>query len=143
MTHTIETTIEVGASLATLRAAIGTPEGFRGWLAADTEVDAAGRYTFSFGPRAVTFAPNPAADRDVRMTCVHERENPDWLGTELAITLTPLDADRTRVELTHAGYREKNDTFHRSVTGWTYFLSSLAAYATTGKGAPFGAKVAA
>jgi uncharacterized protein YndB with AHSA1/START domain len=142
MTHTIENSIEIAAPLATLRTAITTRDGFRAWFCVDTEVDSAGRYTLSFGPRVVTFAVDRADDRGIAMTCVSEQENPDWLGTELTITLTPLTDGKTRVDLRHAGYRSQNDTYARSIKGWAYFLTSLAVYATTGKGTPFEATAA-
>jgi uncharacterized protein YndB with AHSA1/START domain len=145
--HTIENSIEIAAPLATLRTAITTRDGFRAWLTDDTEVDAAGRYTFSFAPsgerRAVTFSLDRADDRGVAMRCVDHENNPDWLGTELAITLTPAAGGRTRVDLAHAGYESKNECYERSVQGWAYFLTSLAQYATTGRGTPFVAKAAA
>jgi uncharacterized protein YndB with AHSA1/START domain len=135
--HTIENSIEIAAPLATLRTAITTRDGFRAWLAVDTQVDAGGRYTFSFGPRAVTLTLDRADDRGVAMTCVDVHDNPDWLGTELAIALTPIAGGKTRVDLVHAGYRSKNECYERSIQGWAYFLASLAQYATTGKGTPF------
>jgi uncharacterized protein YndB with AHSA1/START domain len=146
---TIETSIEIAAPLATLRTAITTRDGFRAWLNDDTQVDAAGRYTFTFSfaapvpARAVTFTLDRADDRGIAMTCVHEQNNPDWLGTVLAITLTPLAGGKTRVDLAHAGHPSKNECYARSTEGWAHFLSSLAQYATTGKGAPFYAPVAA
>ncbi len=141
--YTIETSLDIAAPFATLRAAISTRDGFRAWFADDTEVDAAGHYTFSFGPRVVTFTLERADDRGVAMTCVREQNNPDWLGTELVIALTPLSDRQTRVELAHRGYPHKNECYERCVEGWAHFLSSLALYATTGKGHPFDAKVAA
>ena len=141
--NTIENSIEIAAPLSTLRAALTTCDGFRAWLAADTQVDAEGRFTFSFGPRAVTFTLDRDDDRGIAMTCVHVQDNPQWLGTQLAIALTPLAGGKTRVDLAHAGYSSKNECFERSTMGWAHFLLSLAEYATTGKGFPFDAKVAA
>ncbi len=97
----------------------------------------------SFGPRAVAFAVDRADDRSIVMTCVREQDNPNWLGTELSITLTPLAGGKTRVDLAHAGYASKNECYARCIDGWDHFLSSLARYATTGEGMPFGATVAA
>ena len=136
--YTIELSLEIAAPLSTLRTAMTTPDGFRGWLAEDTRVDPAGRYTFSFPPRAVTFTLDRADDRGIAMTCVHEHDNPDWLGTKLTITLTSTASGTTRVDLVHAGYPSKNECYERSIEGWAYFLASLAQYATTGKGTPFG-----
>lgn len=140
--YAIEHSIEIAAPLATLRTALGTRDGFRAWFAQDTQVDEAGRYTFTFGPRVVTFTLDRANDRGIAMTCVQERNNPDWLGTELTITLTPIAGGKTRVDLVHAGYPSKDECYTRCIEGWSYFLSSLAQYATTGKGTPFEAKVA-
>ena len=91
---------------------------------------------------APTLTLDRADDRGIAMTCVDVHDNPDWLGTELAITLTPLAGGKTRVDLAHAGYPSKNECYERSIEGWAYFLASLAQYATTGKGMPFGAAVA-
>ncbi len=141
--YTIQTSIEIAAPVAPLHAAITTPEGFRAWLAEDTQVDAPGRYTFSFGPRAVTFAVDRADDRSIVLTCVREQDNPDWLGTELSITLTPVAGGTTRVDLVHAGYASKNECYARCIEGWEHFVSSLARYVTTGSGRPFSAKIPA
>ncbi len=142
--HTITGSIEIAAPLATLRTAITTRDGFRGWMADDTEVDAGGRYTFRFArpeaTRAVTFRIDRADDHGVAMTCVHDENNPDWNGTRLTISLTPLAGGRARVDLEHAGYASKSETYERSAQAWTHFLSSLAKYATTGKGEPFSAR---
>lgn len=139
--YTIETSIEVAASAEAICSAITTREGFRAWLAEDTEVDSAGRYTFAFAQpnesRDVTFTLDRADERGVVMTCVAEKNNPDWLGTELSITVTPLASGKTRIDLAHAGYRTKNETYDRCIGAWDYFLASLAKCATTGMGEPF------
>ena len=113
--YTIENSIEIAAPLATLRTAISTRDGFRAWLADDTKVDAGGRYTFSFAhpesTRAVTLTLDRADDRGIAMRCVHHENNPDWLGTELAITLTPIVGGKTRVDLAHAGYPSRNECY--------------------------------
>ena len=144
--YSINDSIEIAASIKTLRIAIATRDGLRGWLNDDTEVDAAGRYRLPFAvpdaPRTVTLTLDRADDRSVVMTCVDEENNPDWMGTELTLTLTPLAGGKTRVDLRHAGYAKKNEDYERSVKGWAHFLSSLAKYATTGKGEPFSTKAA-
>jgi len=144
--YTIESSIEISASVAILQAALSTREGFRAWLAEDTRVDS-GRYTFTFAfpqeTRAVTFTLDRADEHGVAMTCVDVKNNPDWLGTELTIKLTRGAGGKTRVALAHARYRSRNECYERSAEGWAYFLSSLAQYATTGKGTPFPTKAAA
>lgn len=141
--HSIELSIDILAPLPVVRGALSSREGLCAWFAEDTELDGAGRYKFSFGERVVTFKLTHSDDRGIRMTCVNERNNPDWLGTELAITLMPTDDGKTRVALVHAGYPSKNECYTRCIEGWQYFLASLALYVTTGKGTPFEAHVAA
>ena len=141
--YTIKTSIEIAAPIATLKPAISTLEGFRAWLNVDAQKDAAGRYDLPFGPRRVTFALDRVDDRGVVMTCVREENNPDWLGTELTITLTPLADGKTHVALVHTGYPSKNECYERCIGAWDHCRSSLAGYATTGKGRPFDVKVAA
>jgi uncharacterized protein YndB with AHSA1/START domain len=141
--NAIQLSTEIAAPFATLRSAISTRDGFRAWFSEDTRVDAVGRYTFSFGTRAVTFTLDRADVRGIAMSCVHEQNNPDWLGTVLTISLTPVALGKTRVELVHAGYPSKNECYERCIEGWTYFLSSLAEYATNGNGKPFRVQVAA
>ncbi|HEU4611088.1 MAG TPA: SRPBCC domain-containing protein [Kofleriaceae bacterium] len=139
--YTIETSIVVAASAETIRAAMTTRDGFRAWLADDTQVDSAGRYRFAFAhpheTRVVTFSLDRADDRGIAMTCVAEQNNPDWLGTELAITLTPLASGKTRVDLAHSGYRSKNECYTRCIGAWTHFVASLAKFAMTGMGEPY------
>ena len=139
--YTIENTIDIAAPLATVLAAVTTKEGFRGWWTKDTECDSAKQEaTFGFrnDGKVVTFKLDHLDDRGIAMTCIRETNNPDWLGTKLAITLAP-SALGTRVRLVHDGYAAKNECFERCVKGWAFFLASLAKYATTGTGEPYAA----
>lgn len=145
--HTIENSIEVSAPAEALVTAIATRAGLRAWFVDDTRIDDSGRYTFTFAnpeeTRVVTFTLDRVGPNGVDMTCVAEHNNPDWLGTRLAITVTPRANGKTRVDLAHSGYPSKNEVYARCTEGWAHFLSSLAKYATTGRGEPFRATVAA
>jgi uncharacterized protein YndB with AHSA1/START domain len=136
---TIETTIEIAAPLARVRDAVTTEAGFRAWFAQDADFD--GRQgTFRFAQpaetRAVTFRVDRCHQAGIRMTCVQHQNNPDWLGTTLAIELTGA-ASGTEVRLIHAGYPAKNEVYERCAEAWPYFLRSLAGYLTTGTGEPY------
>jgi hypothetical protein len=135
--HTIALNLEAAAPLSSLQQALRTADGYRGWLNVQTRVEAPGRFTFPFGPRVVTFTLDRADERGVELTCVAHQNNPDWLGTHLALTLTPAGEDRTRIALAHSGYRDLGETYQRCVPAWEHFLKSLASYAATGKGMPF------
>lgn len=136
---TINSTTDIAAPLAAVRAAISTEAGYRAWLAEDTEVDGT-RVIFRFAQpnetRSVTFRIDRRDVRSVVMTCVAHENNPDWLGTVLAIELGATAAG-TRVSLSHSGYPAKNEVYERCNDAWPYFLRSLTAYLTTGAGQPY------
>ncbi len=136
----IDTTIDIPAPLATVRTAITTLEGFRGWWTEDTEIDdATQEATFRFVKTETmqsTFRIDRIDDRGIAMTCVREINSPDWRGTELVIEVEPA-GDGTRVHLVHSGYRTKNETYDMCTKGWAFFLGSLVKYVTTGTGEPF------
>jgi Activator of Hsp90 ATPase homolog 1-like protein len=87
-------------------------------------------------PRSVTFQVDRCDANGIVMTCIGHENNPDWLGTTLAIELgeTPTG---TRAHLVHSGYRANNEVYARSSAGWAHFLRSLASYMMTGTGEPY------
>ncbi len=136
---TIDSTIEIAAPLATVRTAITTQDGYRAWWAQDADFDGE-RGTFRFATpnetRSITFRVDRCDERGIVMTCVAHENNPDWLGTVLAIELSAMPAG-TRVHLVHSGYPAKNEVYERCSEAWPYFLRSLASYMTTGTGEPY------
>jgi uncharacterized protein YndB with AHSA1/START domain len=136
---TIDTTIDIAAPLARVRTAITTEAGFRAWFAADADFD--GKHaTFRFArpteSRSVTLEVERCDGTGIVMRCVAHENNPDWVGTTLAIELgeTPTG---TRVHLVHSGYPAKNEVYERCSEAWQYFLRSLASYMMTGTGEPY------
>jgi uncharacterized protein YndB with AHSA1/START domain len=136
---TIDTSIDIAAPLARVRTAITTESGYRAWCAQDADFEAK-QATFRFQQptelRSVTFQIDRCDGSGIAMTCIAHENNPDWLGTVLAIELgeTPTG---TRVHLVHSGYRAKNEVYERCSEAWPYFLRSLASYMMTGTGQPF------
>lgn len=136
---TIDHLIEITAPLAFLHSAISTEEGYRAWFAQDADFDGT-RATFRFSTpnetRSVTLQVQRCDGSGIVMTCVAHENNPDWVGTTLAIELVETP-DGTRVHLRHSGYREKNEVYERCDEAWPHFLRSLASYALTGTGKPY------
>jgi uncharacterized protein YndB with AHSA1/START domain len=136
---TIDSTIDIAAPSANVRAALTTEGGFRAWFAQDTDFDGK-RATFRFPQpterRSVTFEVDRCDGGGIVMTCIGHENNADWLGTTLAISLgeTPTG---TRVHLAHAGYPAKNEVYERCSEAWPHFLRSLASYMMTGTGEPY------
>jgi uncharacterized protein YndB with AHSA1/START domain len=136
---TIDNTIDVTAPLARVRTAITTEAGFRAWFAQDADFDGK-QATFRFSQptevRAVTLRVDRCDGSGIVMTCIAHENNPDWVGTTLAIELGETEAG-TRVHLVHSGYPAKNEVYERCCDAWTYFLRSLASYMMTGAGEPY------
>jgi uncharacterized protein YndB with AHSA1/START domain len=137
--YTIDSTIEIAVPLFRVRTAISTEAGYRAWFAQDADFDGQ-EATFRFArpdeTRSVTLRLDRSDQRGVEMTCIANENNPDWMGTKLAIELgeTPTG---TQVRLVHAGYPAKNEVYERCTEAWQYFLKSLASYMMTGTGQPY------
>jgi uncharacterized protein YndB with AHSA1/START domain len=133
--HTIENTIEVSAPAAKIIAAVTTEAGFRGWWSDAATYDGK-TAVFPFkkpgNTMIATFEVDRADDRGVVLTCTAEDNNPDWLGTKLAISV-----EGGHVRLVHSGYATKNECYDQCTKGWAYFLASLKSYLETGRGTPF------
>ena len=139
--ETIEQTLEINARPAAVREAITTTAGHKGWWTKTCEVGAE-RARFEFpkpeGTMALGFRIDEMRDDGIRWTCTEGENNPEWIGTELAIRLVPT-AGGTRVELAHTGWRAKTKVYEMCTGGWQHFMNSLRAYLETGTGTPFGA----
>jgi uncharacterized protein YndB with AHSA1/START domain len=133
--YTIENTIEIAAPAHRIIEALTTEAGYRGWWTDEATYDGkAARFPFRNrdGARIVTFRVDQADARGVVMTCTAQEDNPDWLGTKLAISV-----EGGHVRLVHSGYPAKNETYERCVQGWAYFVTSLKSYVETGAGTPY------
>jgi uncharacterized protein YndB with AHSA1/START domain len=136
---TIDRMIDIAAPLSRVRTAVTTEAGYRAWWAQDADFDGK-RATFRFAQpnetRTVTFRVDRCDENSIAMTCIAQENNPDWLGTTLALELRETPAG-TRVHLVHSGYPAKNEVYERCCEAWAYFLRSLARYMITGNGEPY------
>jgi uncharacterized protein YndB with AHSA1/START domain len=136
---TIDITIDIPAELARVRSAITTEAGYRAWFAQDADFDgtqASFRFSQPNETRSVTLRVERCDQGSIVMTCIAHVNNPDWLGTTLAIQLSET-ASGTQVRLVHSGYPAKNEVYERCHEAWPYFLRSLANYVVTGTGEPY------
>ena len=136
---TIDTTIDIAAPLSAVRTAVTTEAGYRAWWAQDADFDGR-RGTFRFSrpeeTRSVTLHVDRCHESGIVMTCIGQENNPDWVGTRLAIGLSETPSG-TRVHLVHSGYPANNEVYERCSEAWPYFLQSLATYLMTGAGQPY------
>ena len=133
--------LDIAAPLATVRAAVATPDGIRGWWCRDSDctdrVGGTHELRFVKGDHRVVmrFRVDRLADDEVQWTCT-ENGNPVWPGTTLRWRFVP-SGDGVVVELEHGGFAEdQSPPFQMTVQGWPHFCASLKAYAETGQGMP-------
>jgi hypothetical protein len=100
------------------------------------QLAADGRSKELFKTRAVTLRVDRCDANGIVMTCIGHQNNPDWVGTTLAIELSETPTG-TRVHLIQSGYPAKNEVYERCVGAWQYFLNSLTSYIMTGVGEPY------
>jgi uncharacterized protein YndB with AHSA1/START domain len=130
----------IKAPVSKVRAALTAQEGLRAWWTPDCEVkgeQATFRFAQDGGVMELQFRVDEAAADRVAWTCTHQKNNPDWQGTQVAFQLSPTH-DGTRLDFAHSGWKEKSRVYEMCVGGWDHFLDSLEAYLESGKGQPFG-----
>jgi uncharacterized protein YndB with AHSA1/START domain len=120
---TIDTSIDIAVPLARVRSAVTTEAGFRAWFAQDADFDGT-QATFRFAQpsglsRSVTLRVDRCDASGIVMTCTGHENNPDWVGTTLAIELGETPAG-TKVRLVHSGYPAKNEVYERCTEAWSY-----------------------
>ena len=67
-------------------------------------------------------------------SCIAHTRDEEWTGTQLHFELTEHGPQACELDFRHTGLPAEVVT-----EGWEHFLASLAAYAETGTGTPFGA----
>ena len=134
----IANTIRIAAEQSKVLEAITTTAGHRGWWSQDCEVGAGAgeEAVFRFDAIEVVFRIDRVDGRGLEMTCVGERNQPDWLGTHLSIRAIE-DGAGTYVDLVHDGYPGKGGCYDLCTGGWAHYLKSLRSYCETGRGTPY------
>lgn len=136
--HCITTNVHVQAPINKVLASITTTTGHRGWWWDDCEVGkAAGEEAvYRANGLEVVFRIDRLDDRGIEMTCVRNKNCPEWQGTRLTLHAVE-DGSGTYVDLMHDGWHERTPFYDNCVAGWETHLKSLPAYHLTGRGAPF------
>jgi len=118
--------------------AIGTVDGPRQWWTTRVTGSAATGDELSFGFAGLTEqmvmrvveSRRPAT---VRWQCIAHTRDDEWTGTRLSFELSDSGSQACELTFRHAGIASSV-----VAEGWVHFLDSLAAYAETGTGTPFG-----
>ena len=138
--HPVEYTrrLVIGAPRERVFDAIATVDGPRHWWTTNVTGSAAAGGELRFGFAGldevmvmhVTASRRPSA---VEWSCVQHTRNSEWAGTLLEFRLATRGPAESELEFRHGGLPAE-----RVAQGWEHFLASLAAYAESGTGTPFG-----
>ena len=118
--------------------AIATVDGPRHWWTTKVTGSAAagGELRFGFAGLDEQMVMQVSASQPpstVQWSCVEHTRNGEWTGTLLHFYLTARGPQACVLDFRHTGL-----TAEAVAEGWEHFLTSLAAYAETGTGTPFG-----
>jgi uncharacterized protein YndB with AHSA1/START domain len=119
--------------------ATATIDGPRHWWTTKVtaSADAGGKLRFGFAGLDEQMVMRVDANRPpsaVWWSCVAHTRDDEWAGTQLRFELTDHGRQACELDFRHTGLPAEV-----VAEGWEHFLASLAAYAETGTGTPFGA----
>lgn len=132
--------VRVRASPKRVYQALTTAEGIRGWWTRDAHLDSriggAGEFRFSYKgafTTTVRIQELKPPTRVVWNTIASFRS--EWISTTITFDLR-TEGDDTVVSFAHRGFKEADEAYALTTTGWGYYLVSLQQYLETGEGAP-------
>lgn len=135
--------IEVRASIEKVYDALTTLKGLAGWWT--PRVKGRGttggdlRFEFQGLPEHVIMHVDEAQHPNlVRWTCQKHTKLREWDGTELTFELSVRGAGKSELKFHHQGLTPRLECYDHCEVGWDHFLGSIAQYAETGKGEPYG-----
>ncbi|MBR0648780.1 SRPBCC family protein [Roseomonas terrae] len=136
-THALKHEIAVTADATTLRAALSTAEGLRGWNT--PHVDGTGQagsdwiLKYSGRPDFVWHI-DRNEPQAILWTCT--KGPGDAVGTTASFSIATLPDGRTRVSVTHGGWPHDEANFTKCNTIWGALMHHLRVYAESGVAAP-------
>ncbi|MEY9874319.1 hypothetical protein ABH931_003814 [Streptacidiphilus sp. MAP12-33] len=130
--------LTIQADAETVRAAVATEAGVRGWFTADATVGegAGAEHVLGF----------PDVPEPWRLTVVESGprrlvlagQNGPWTGTTQTYELRQTEGEAgVTLVFTHAGFPAQDDAYRNFTYGWATKLAALKGYAETGEAAPF------
>lgn len=120
-----------------------TLQGLRGWwtplVTGSPRVGRALRFKFKGLAEHIDMrVEESVAPTRVAWTCKVHTSLPEWSGTRISFDIEAVGADRCKLRLEHAGLVPALECYEDCSLGWDHFLKSIALYAETGRGLPFG-----
>ncbi|MEO8925157.1 MAG: SRPBCC domain-containing protein [Caldimonas sp.] len=132
------------APVATVYAALTTPEGLRGWWTEDCDGDrhVGGTFHVRFGVNHKDMRiEGLQANREVRWLCTAAymaqfARKDEWVGTRLIFRLSADAQGRTVLDFEHIGLVPAFECYDLCNDCWQYVLGSLRGLVETGRGTP-------
>lgn len=133
----IDHEIKVSAPPERVFAALTTLEGVKGWHTPNASGDGSvgSEWVFAFADHPEFRWEITQSDAPGRVAWRCTRGPGDSVGTTATFVITPV-ADRTLLELQHAGWPGTHGNFRKCNTTWGVLLHHLRDYAETGYAAP-------
>jgi uncharacterized protein YndB with AHSA1/START domain len=131
--------VRIHASPERVYRALTTAEGIRNWWTRDADLESkiggTGEFRFYEG-RSVTRMRVAELRSPVHVgwTTISSFR-PEWDGTTITFDLRAEGSD-TVLAFAHRGFKQADDIYALTTTGWGYYLVSLQQYLETGRGAP-------
>src|SRR6185437_10492950 len=131
-------TLEIKVSPQSVFDALITPADLTNWWTpASGSGTSAGELVFRFGDlRANCHVDDAEPASRVRWTVLLCEPVPDWVRTNIAFDLTPVEGGGTRLDFRHHGLTSQLECFEMCSSGWTRHLGSLLTYLEAGHGNP-------
>jgi hypothetical protein len=135
--HSLRHEINIAADESTVRAALTTEAGLRGWNTAYVSGTGAvgSEWSLSYGARPKFFWRIVSQSQD-KLVWACTAGPGDSVGTTVELTLALLPDGRTRVAIIHAGWPHQQGNFTKCNTLWGVLLHHLRVFAESGKPSP-------
>ena len=135
--------LTVRASDQAVFRSLATREGLRGWwtplVRGSPRVGGVLRFRFKGLAEHIDMQVEESVEPlRVAWACKVHSSLPEWKGTRIAFDIEAVGADRCKLRLEHAGLVPALECYEDCSLGWEHFLGSIALYAETGRGLPFG-----
>jgi uncharacterized protein YndB with AHSA1/START domain len=131
--------IKIHASVERVYAALTTAEGIRNWWTRDADLDSkvggTGQFRFYAGTsitEVIVEKLTPPLHVGWKLPLSFR---PEWEGSSITFDLR-AEGDETVLLFAQRGFKEADEVYALTNTGWAYYLVSLQQYLETGEGAP-------
>jgi len=136
-----QTTIRVKALPDALFDALTTVTGLAAWWNPVTGSGEAGgelRFIMNAPEPLVIHVDEATRPTLVRWTVIDCPFLPDWIGTRLTFTITPVDGETCELRFHHQGLSKELECIDMCTRSWNHYMTSLRDYVEVGSGSPFG-----